>query len=344
MSAGPAGAGRRGRALAARPQHGLGARRRRRRRRRRARRRSRSRARAGALPGTRRAAGRRQRSVDRRFAPFSRLERPFAEEDWGLPAGADLDHQRRAEARRLCWKPRPGASCAADVRPARSRPTATGHAPRAPSGLRRARRRTHALWLDTDGALRGARDSALRAAAACSPTPRVAGRWLAPSLRARARRPSHAGRLGGRCAIAWARSRASSRAARRCAGGCAPGCGERIDRHDDALLAAEQRATTWRAGAESPAGGPLGVALQAQRRAVRDVARRARARSRTSASVAAARRAAAVGALGPLDVELTGEADNRRLRTLTFVGPGAGAYDALGNFVGHGGLRAACSW
>src|SRR5215831_7264166 len=32
------------------------------------------------------------RAVDRRFTPFSRLEVPFAEEDWGLPAGADLEH------------------------------------------------------------------------------------------------------------------------------------------------------------------------------------------------------------------------------------------------------------
>src|SRR5206468_5615567 len=39
---------------------------------------------------------------------------------------------------------------------------------------------------------------------------------------------------------------------------------------------------------------------------------------------------------GALGVEVTSEGEGRRTRTLTFVGGGRGAYDALGNFVGHG--------
>jgi hypothetical protein len=40
----------------------------------------------------------RARSVGERFTPFARLEAPFASEDWGLPLGGDLEHQRRVEA------------------------------------------------------------------------------------------------------------------------------------------------------------------------------------------------------------------------------------------------------
>ena len=38
------------------------------------------------------------RNVERRFAPFGRLEQPFAQEDWGLPVDGDLERQRRYEA------------------------------------------------------------------------------------------------------------------------------------------------------------------------------------------------------------------------------------------------------
>jgi hypothetical protein len=42
------------------------------------------------------------------------------------------------------------------------------------------------------------------------------------------------------------------------------------------------------------------------------------------------------GVSASLQVERTGEAENRRLRVLTFVGAGRGSYDATGNFVGTG--------
>jgi hypothetical protein len=47
------------------------------------------------------------RQVEPRFEPFTRLERPFEQEDWGLPAGADLEHQRRAEGS-VYFRPSPG--------------------------------------------------------------------------------------------------------------------------------------------------------------------------------------------------------------------------------------------
>ncbi|HEV2106015.1 MAG TPA: hypothetical protein VGU27_09825, partial [Candidatus Eisenbacteria bacterium] len=54
------------------------------------------------------------RSVEAHFSPFSQLERPFAEEDWGLPLGADLDHQRRADAA-AWWRPRAGSELRAQL-------------------------------------------------------------------------------------------------------------------------------------------------------------------------------------------------------------------------------------
>ncbi len=52
--------------------------------------------RAGPLPG-RVGMSAAWRSVEARFAPFSRLERAFVEEDWGLRPGADLEHPQRGE-------------------------------------------------------------------------------------------------------------------------------------------------------------------------------------------------------------------------------------------------------
>src|SRR6185369_6856959 len=42
------------------------------------------------------------------------------------------------------------------------------------------------------------------------------------------------------------------------------------------------------------------------------------------------------GLAGALQVERTGEAENRRVRALTFVGQGLGSFDSTGNFVGTG--------
>jgi hypothetical protein len=286
--------------------------------------------RAGVLPGR---AGMQLgvRSVERNFAPFSRLERPFAEEDWGLPSGTDLDHQRRADATAY-WRPRKDTELRGDVGRLET-----------PDGYRGTRRavewtsggatRTHALWLDTDGDLTGARFGAAGRRRLLADAAR-AGRWLSPSLRlehddrrtpgdsavTRDRADEVSGEIASGSATRW-RLRL--------------GLGGRTDRHTADATATEQRATTWRAGAESPGGGALGVSASAQRRSVRDVA----SGSRSSADLASVRlrgERRPWGLSSVLDVELTGEADNRRLRTLTYVGAGRGAYDALGNYVGTG--------
>src|SRR6185436_16489162 len=61
---------------------------------------------AGRLPGAFGAAGfsARARATDTRFAPFERIEAPYAEEDWGLAPGTDLEHQRRYDLSGY-WRP-----------------------------------------------------------------------------------------------------------------------------------------------------------------------------------------------------------------------------------------------
>ncbi|MGH7730324.1 MAG: hypothetical protein ACRENJ_03650, partial [Candidatus Eiseniibacteriota bacterium] len=54
------------------------------------------------------------RAVGRRFDPFSRLERPFAQEDWGLPIEADLERQSRYELGGF-FRPRSGGELRASI-------------------------------------------------------------------------------------------------------------------------------------------------------------------------------------------------------------------------------------
>jgi hypothetical protein len=63
------------------------------------------------------------RNVEQRFSPFSKLERPFAEEDWGLRSGSDLEHQKRGDAK-AWWRPAEGRELSASSRGS-SRPMAT---------------------------------------------------------------------------------------------------------------------------------------------------------------------------------------------------------------------------
>ncbi len=285
---------------------------------------------AGFLPGR---AGVRVggRSVDRSFVPFSRLERPFAEQDWGLPAGADLEHQRRTDAAAY-WRPVVGD----ELRTEWSRLTT----PDGFTGDRRAADwtsagplRSHVAWLDATGRLASARfpDGGRRHLVADASQ---AGRWLAPALhvelddrrtpgdsgQARDRVQDVSGELAGGTGLRWKTSF---------------GLGSRLDRHALALVRSEQRALTYHAAAESPAGGPLGVGLTAQHRITRDLLTGSRALS-DLASVRLRGEHRPSGLSGQIDVELTREADNQRLRTLTYVGAGRGSYDALGNYTGTG--------
>ncbi len=284
----------------------------------------------GALPGTMGVqVG--ARAINPRFVPFTRLERPYAEEDWGLAAGADLDHQRRGDAA-VFWRPRPGSELRADV--ARLT-TPDGYA-----GTRRGAEwtgalplRAHVLWLDASGRRSGlgAGDAGRRRLLA---EVGHAGRWLAPSLRfERDDRTTPGDTVGARARV--------HDLAGELASGTVPrwkwrmGLGRRTDRGDVGAATSERRATTLGGGAESPAGGALGVAVAGQHRVTSDVASGSRTTS-DLASVKLRGERRPWGLSGSLDAELTSEADNVRLRTLTFVGAGRGSYDALGNYVGTG--------
>jgi hypothetical protein len=269
--------------------------------------------------------------VDRAFTPFSRLERPFAEQDWGLPAGADLEHQRRADASAY-WRPREGS----ELRSEWSRLTT-------PDGFEGTRRlldwngggvaRTHVTWLDADGRLAGTRFARGGRGRLLADVSR-AGRWIAPSAhlelddlrtpgdsaRGRDRVQDVSGQLASGAALRWRTSL---------------GLGSRLDRHEAVRARTGQRATTLRAAAESPTGGAVGLGLTGQHRVTRDQAGGPQA-SADLASVKLRAEHRPSGLSGQIDVELTREADNRRLRALTFVGTGRGGYDALGNFVGTG--------
>jgi hypothetical protein len=289
---------------------------------------------AGPLPG-RAGVSLAARSVERRFTPFSRLERAFAEEDWGLPAGADLDHQRRQDASAF-WRPRERDELRFDL----SRlATPDGY-----DGTRRraewtgeGRLRTHALWLDADGSLAGVRRPRGGRTRALLEVAR-AGRWLTPSLRLESddrRAPSDslanrtrsrelAADLGSGDALRWK---------------LGVGTSVRSDQQPDAPPTGGSTpglsATALRGSAESPPGGPIGVAVTLQHRLTRDLITRARTLSDLGGVKLRAEHRPS-GLSGQIDVERTSEADDERVRTLTFVGAGRGAYDALGNFVGTG--------
>jgi hypothetical protein len=109
----------------------------------------------------------------------------------------------------------------------------------------------------------------------------------------------------------------------------------RHDEREAGRSSSAARAQTWRGEFETPVRAPFGAALSVNRRDTRD---------RTSGALVRQDLASArlrgewrpAGLMGSLQVERTGEAENRRVRELRFVGAGLGAYDATGNFVGRG--------
>jgi hypothetical protein len=113
------------------------------------------------------------------------------------------------------------------------------------------------------------------------------------------------------------------------------GAGTRLDRHDAGRTAVRSRTKVLRAELETPAAAPYGAALTAHRRDTRDETSGALIRQDLASSRLRAEWRPA-GLSGSLQVERTGEAENRRVRALTFVGAGRGTYDATGNFVGTG--------
>jgi hypothetical protein len=275
------------------------------------------------------------RDVGRRFAPLSRLERPFAEEDWGLPAGADLEHQRRTSGA-VRWQPGVGGR-AGEMRVDLARlVTPDGYA-----GWRRGAEwrgagtlATRAAWSRSDGRVSG-RAFGGTGRERWQADGRWNGGWLAPALRAEQDRRAFASdtglvgdrfrELGGELAsgtrVPWRASLGAStrRDARRAGEGW-------FDLRD---------VRTLRLALESPTGGAFGVTLAAQRRDLRPLGDPARTRSDlASVRLRAEHRDRGLG--GAFNLELTTEGENRRTRELRFVGAGRGGYDALGNFVGTG--------
>lgn len=271
------------------------------------------------------------RSVERRFSPFSRLERPFAEEDWGLPLGADLEHQRRGEAATY-WRPAAGHELRFDLARLSTADGFLGTRRRAQwSGIGRIA--TQLSWLDTDG-----HTDRLRAGA--SGRNRILGDvrwttgWLVPQVRFerdRRRMASDSTQLSA-ASDEWSGDVAS--------GSLVPwrlvsGFTLRRDQRDAGATRTRLASRVWRAQVESPATGALGVSLAAQRRATRDQETQARTLN-DLASLRLRGEQRSMGLAGTLQIEITNEAENRRVRALRFVGAGLGSYDSFGNFVGTG--------
>lgn len=284
----------------------------------------------GALPG-RAGVSLGGRAVERRFAPFSRLERPYAEEDWGLASGSDLDHQRRGDAA-AWWQPRAGDQLRAEWS-VLSTPDGYSGARRYAEWTGGGALTTRALYLDADGEQSGRRfgDGGRRRWLGEA---RRTGALLAPALRLERderRTPGDSAAVRHRTDELAADLASGSRPKFRLAAGLTL----RRDRRDAGADHGDTRATTVRVAGETGPGAPLGVAVGAQRREVRDAVTRQRTRSEL-ASVRLRGEHRPTGLSGHFDVEVTGEAENRRTRVLTFVGAGLGSYDQFGNFVGTG--------
>jgi hypothetical protein len=289
----------------------------------------------GDLPGAvARGAGLRvdARSVGTRFTPFARLEAPFSEEDWGLAPGADLERQQRVVASGF-YRPRAGGELRAEGGRLET-PFGFSSWKRGLEWSRDGTVRTRARWSKSDGHQEGARfaDGGREQLSGA-----LAWRlpWIEPGVRAGSDErhfPSDSGRVGDRFREGVFEMRSGRLLPWQVSGS--------IGLRRDARLGAEgfsdqTEARTTRLGFESPAGGRLGGALQYQRRDVRALAAVPGGRS-DLASLRLRADDPGLGLQTRLNVELTSEGENRRLRTLVFVGPGAGAYDALGNFVGTG--------
>ncbi len=277
------------------------------------------------------------RRFDDGFRTPGRLDPAFAEEDWGVGAERPLAAQDRRSAA-MSWAPAPslelGAELASldadgDFSARRRRATLRRTGAFAVAGrLERVENRRDGAAPGTEA--EGFRDKATLAAS-------FAGwSWLRPqaSLDFEDRVPPGASESTAVRYRAWN------------AGAVAPTLGPielsaALGRRDDAVRRdgawrAWTRATHARAGATARLGGVTG-ALGLERRVRAPEAAGAPLRQATDLGYARLRQA-----FGPrlgeqeASFEWTGEAIERRRREVRFVGPGAGAYDSLGNFTGRG--------
>ncbi|HET7224123.1 MAG TPA: hypothetical protein VFK69_00310, partial [Candidatus Eisenbacteria bacterium] len=272
------------------------------------------------------------RQVGTRFAPFSPLAAPFDAQAWGLPLGGDVEHARRVES--SAW-----------LAPTRfGRLAATGGLLRAPGGVSSLRRAlewngvgvigTRLLWERADARQQdvrfadGGRDHRLAELRMVLP-------WLEPAVRGEqdaTRAPSDSGRVGQR----FRELAAEIRSPHALAWSASAGVSVRRDAlAETGGFVDQSQARTWRAQLETPAGGWLGASLAWQTRDLTPLASPTHNRS-DLASVRVHADDRARGLSGLANLEVTSEGVNRTERTLRFVGPGLGSYDALGNFVGTG--------
>ncbi|HEY6196278.1 MAG TPA: hypothetical protein VI504_14690, partial [Candidatus Eisenbacteria bacterium] len=135
------------------------------------------------------------RAVERRFTPFSRLERPFAEEDWGLAPGADLEHQRRADAS-AWWRPAETSELKGELSRLSTPDGFTGTRRRGDGRFTAGALSASGTLLDADGTSAG-RTFAHGGRTHTNGELRLRGAWLVPSLRAESDRRDTPGDTAG---------------------------------------------------------------------------------------------------------------------------------------------------
>ena len=288
----------------------------------------------GRLPGALGAGGLvvAGRAVGERFAPFAQVERPFEQEDWGLPLSGDLQHARRVDVTGFV-RPRAGG----ELRALAGRLTLPGGFSSWRRGLewqRDGRIGTRARWERADATQSGLRfgDGGRE---------RWSGElhlrlpWLEPVLRAEADERRFAGdtaRSGDRYRETGVELRSPARLAWRVLAGWSLRRDGRLATDD---FVDQSQARTLRLALETPADAALSAVLNLQRRLIEPLADPRRSRS-DLASVRLKGEQPGHGLRGHLDLEITSEGENQRVRRAVYVGTGKGGYDALGNYVGSG--------
>jgi hypothetical protein len=272
------------------------------------------------------------RAVGQRFAPFGRLERPFAEEDWGLPVDADLEHQQRVGASGF-FRTKGGALVRAGV--------ARLSIPSGFSSLRRELEWSSEGKLATRLSFERSEGTDPGRAFASGGRERMQGAirwrlaWLEPGLRGESdvrRTPSDTGRVALRSREAGVEIQSGRRIPWRALASA-------VVRRDAVEAAGrfEDRTETrsLRVTLDSPTERSVGVSLMLQSRALEPITEGTRTRSDLG-GLRLRGEDRARGLSGHADLEITAEGENRRERRLVFVGAQRGGYDALGNFVGTG--------
>jgi hypothetical protein len=288
----------------------------------------------GRLPGVLGAGGLllTAHAVDPRFAPFSRLERPFEQEDWGLPVSGDLEHARRVELTSFV-RLRAGG----EVRALVGRLTLPGGFSSWRRGLewqREGRVAARARWERADALQEGLR-FADGGRERFSGELRLRLPWLEPGLHGESVERRLAGdtaRTGDRYRESGVELRSPARLAWRALAGWSL-------RRDGRLVSGgfvdQSQARTLKLSLETPADGRFSATLNLQRRQIEPLADPRRSRS-DLASVRLKGENTRRGLRGHLDLEITSEGENQRVRRPVFVGHGLGGYDALGNYTGTG--------